>query len=270
MRGVDHAKLRSWRSPASRPSVEAFEEVALPGATASRWIKPCRVRFRLADAAAASARKDADWDCIRAHDAVAVLCYHRDRDAFILVRQFRPPVCRAEWQRTGRALPLASPTSAEPGMTLELVAGVLPAGMSEAECASAELLEEAGFRVASSRLERVSVHAAGVGASGNRLTVFFATVGAADEVPGAGGGLLAEGERTEPLVVPVCEVEELLRSDDVVMPGGLMWALQYGLERVTRERRERRALITHAAAAVAGVAAGFALAWFVARRASMS
>lgn len=268
MRGVDHARLRSWQSPASRPSVEAFEEVALPGEAASRWIKPCRVRFRLADAAAPSARKAADWDCIRSHDAVAVLCYHRDRDAFILVRQFRPPVFRADCARTGRALPLAAPTSAEPGMTLELVAGLLPSGVDEAECASAELLEEAGFRVAASRLERVSVHAAGVGSSGNKLTVFFATVCTADEAPGAGGGLLAEGEQTEPVVVPVGEVETLLCADDVVMPGGLMWALQYGLERVTRERRERQSLLTHAAAAAAGAAGGMALVWLLARRAA--
>lgn len=40
--------------------------------------------------------KQRRWDVIEAHSSVAVVLYHRDLDAFLLVRQFRPAVysCR--------------------------------------------------------------------------------------------------------------------------------------------------------------------------------
>ncbi len=32
------------------------------------------------------------WEIVQAHDSVAVLLYHKEQDAFVLVKQFRPAV----------------------------------------------------------------------------------------------------------------------------------------------------------------------------------
>jgi UDP-sugar diphosphatase len=176
------------------------------------------------------------WDCLERYDAVAVLVYHRDKKAFIVVRQFRPPVFRAERARRAAASKTAKPVPdppSETGMTYELVAGLhQDLGMTAAETASAELLEEVGLRVSHERLEHVSSQVYGVGSAGMVLEVFFAEVGKGDEDPAAGGGLIAEGEWTEPVLVPLGDVPELLSHPGIRLPGGLMWALQYGYTRL--------------------------------------
>lgn len=39
-----------------------------------------------------TAGKQRRWDMISSHSSVAVIIYHTERDALLVVRQFRPPV----------------------------------------------------------------------------------------------------------------------------------------------------------------------------------
>ena len=39
------------------------------------------------------------WDCVQGHDAVVCLCFHKETQSFIFVRQFRPAVYYAELKR---------------------------------------------------------------------------------------------------------------------------------------------------------------------------
>ena len=51
----------------------------------SQYIKPYRLTFE-------KDGKRRDWEVVDTHDSVAVLIYHTGKDAFMLVKQFRPAV----------------------------------------------------------------------------------------------------------------------------------------------------------------------------------
>ena len=36
--------------------------------------------------------KDKLWEAVKSFDSVAILIYHEEKDAFLVVKQFRPPV----------------------------------------------------------------------------------------------------------------------------------------------------------------------------------
>jgi len=257
--------MHLWSSPQSGVTVEAFEEAQIGDETASRWLKLRRVKYTTC-AIAGEHGKSLVWDCIKSTDGVGVLAYHRDKRAFVCVRQFRPPVFRSARERAHLGVQVDGPTDGEPGMTLELVAGLHLDKVSKPECASAELYEEAGFKVDPSRMERIATHASGLGTTGTCLAVYYCELGDEDAAPGAGGGLVAEGERTEPVLVPLEDVPLVLASSrSMHIPGGLMWALQFGLERVTREERRRAEVVSRMRWAAGGAVAGAAAVWWALR-----
>ena len=51
----------------------------------SNFVKPFRLNFEMDGVARA-------WDCVKVHDSVSILLYHTQRDALLLVKQFRPSV----------------------------------------------------------------------------------------------------------------------------------------------------------------------------------
>ena len=62
--------------------------------------------------------KERSWDIIEAHDSVAALLYHTQKDAFVIVKQFRPAVFLKENHRSTKHL------KSEVGYTFELCAGI--------------------------------------------------------------------------------------------------------------------------------------------------
>lgn len=59
----------------------------------SAFIRPASAMFELGG-------KKRRWDVIESHASVGVVIYHADMDAFIIVRQFRPPVYAAALRET--------------------------------------------------------------------------------------------------------------------------------------------------------------------------
>ena len=53
--------------------------------TQTKFIHPVKVSFN-------QNGKDKTWEAVRSHDSVAILLYHEERNAFLLVKQFRAPV----------------------------------------------------------------------------------------------------------------------------------------------------------------------------------
>lgn len=75
--------------------------------------------------------KQRRWDVIEAHSSVAVVLYHKDMDAFLLVRQFRPAVysCRLrEAKEAGQPAPdrAAGEGGGQSGQQAARVAGGAP------------------------------------------------------------------------------------------------------------------------------------------------
>lgn len=180
----------------------------------SVWLRPSRVLYKQEGAAGGD---DVAWDIVESWDAVGILLYHRDRNAFLAVRQFRPAV----WASRSRALqsgfvPTASSDSsaagtvastvggrpspstavadATEGFTLELCGGLVnKAGKTLAEHAAEEVLEETGYKVEADALVPLFCMTEAVGLLGTSLHVFFAEVSDACRVSD-GGGLEGENE----------------------------------------------------------------------------
>ncbi|MDH3910905.1 MAG: NUDIX domain-containing protein [Rhodospirillales bacterium] len=128
--------------------------------------------------------------------AAAVLLYDPDRDAVVLVEQFR----------TG-----AHAAGLEPWL-IETVAGIIEPGEEAAEVVRREALEEAGCNVGD--LEPIGTFILSPGGSSETMMLFCGRVDSA----GAGGvhGLDHEDEDIRALVLPTDEALELLRVGRIV------------------------------------------------------
>jgi len=180
------------------------------------------------------------WDMIGGHDSVSVVIYHKDRDAAVLVRQFRPPVWANAKTDGDRDLDL------DVGLTYELCAGLVDKdpSMSLEEIAKEEIREECGFDVDASSLTRVTTYIHACGHIGTRETIFFTQVDDSMRVVGGGGGLLDEGEAIEVLALPMHQLEAF--ATDPALPKspaaiiGLLWLVQHW------EKRQRGRVETNA------------------------
>lgn len=61
----------------------AIKDIEITELGESKYIRPFSIVF----SQNGMRRK---WDCIKAHDSVSILLYHKDKDAFLFVKQFRP------------------------------------------------------------------------------------------------------------------------------------------------------------------------------------
>lgn len=128
----------------------------------------------------------------RRHDAVGVLLYDVERDAVVLIEQFRVGA-------------LDDPVSP---WKLEMVAGLVKEGESPAEVARRESLEEAGCRV--NELIKLFGYYPSPGACDEWVTLFCGLV----DSQGLGGvhGLDEENEDIRVHVLPFLQARELLRG----------------------------------------------------------
>jgi ADP-ribose pyrophosphatase len=116
-------------------------------------------------------------------DAVGILVYHRGKDAFLMVRQFRyPPVHHG----------------IDPWMS-EIVAGGISPGEEEEAAAAREVEEEVGY--APLTMQRIMRFYVSPGIMSERITLFFAEVDESSRV-NDGGGVAHEDEDIEIVPVP--------------------------------------------------------------------
>lgn len=117
------------------------------------------------------------WDCIDIHDSVSVLLYHKSKDAFLLVKQFRPPLWHYQMKNGIK--------SDEPGFSYELCSGIMDKGIDAKQTAIEEVEEETGFRV--SNLQHIITTYASFGVSSNKQSLFFAFIDDDMKVSNGGG-----------------------------------------------------------------------------------
>lgn len=114
--------------------------------------------------------------------AAAVVLYDPNRDALVLIEQFRPGVLAAA--ETGQVRDAGGP------WLIEIVAGIIGPGETAAEVARREAMEEAGCQV--DEIEFLCRIFATPGASSETISLFFARTRAPE--PGAVHGLEHEHE----------------------------------------------------------------------------
>ncbi len=152
------------------------------------------------------------WEIVQAHDSVAVLIYHKEKDIFVLVKQFRPAVF----------------LNNDHGMTIELCAGIVDKALSLEEIAKEEIEEECGYAVSVENIERITSFHTSVGFAGSKQTLYFAEVDESMKVS-EGGGI--DHEDIEVVHLPVKDAKALIYNEAIAKTPGLMFAFMWWFER---------------------------------------
>ncbi len=155
---------------------------------------------------------DKNWEAVKSHNSVAILLYHREKDAFLVVKQFRPPVYMNDKNKL---------------MTWELCAGIIDKDKSIEEIAQDEILEECGFHVDLNKIEKISAFFTSVGITGSKQFLFYAEIDESMKVSN-GGGINDEMIILEYL--PVKNSLEFIYDDNFAKTAGLMFAFIWFLE----------------------------------------
>ncbi|KAF5831368.1 NUDIX hydrolase domain-like protein [Dunaliella salina] len=170
----------------------SFEEKPL--GSASPYVKPGSVYYTFDGRAKR-------WDIVESHPSVGIVLFHRDLNAFLLVRQFRPAVYAAEL-RAALVAGLPPPSLAE-GFTYELCAGLIDKAKNIKQICKEEIEEE--------------------GTSGAKHTMFFAEVDSSMQETGGGG--LIDSECIEVLALPLEESEAFVLDSSCSKSPGLMFGV---------------------------------------------
>ncbi|WP_373032481.1 NUDIX domain-containing protein [Sulfurovum sp.] len=152
------------------------------------------------------------WEIVEAHDSVAILIYNKEKEAFILVKQFRPAVY----------------LNNDNGMTVELCAGIVDKELSLEEIAQEEIEEECGYDVPLQNIERITSFHTSVGFAGSKQTLYFTQVDESMKVS-EGGGI--DHEQIEVVYLPVGEAKKLIYDESIAKTPGLMFAFMWWLEK---------------------------------------
>jgi UDP-sugar diphosphatase len=151
----------------------------------TKFIKPIEINYQ-------QGSKKKRWEAVLSHDSVAILLYHRQKDAFLLVKQLRVTVLNK---------------NPKDGYMYELCAGIVDKECSNAQIAKEEILEECGYDVAVEKLEKISSFYTSVGISGTYQTLYYAEIDEQMKV-GRGGGI--EEEEIEPVFIPLSHAKKFM------------------------------------------------------------
>ena len=148
------------------------------------------------------------WEIVQAHDSVAILIYHKEQHAFILVKQFRPAVY----------------LNNSDGMTVELCAGIVDKELSLVEIAKEEIEEECGYSVSVVNIEKINSFYTSVGFAGSKQTLYYAEVNDDMKVSDGGG---IDQEQIEVVYLSTDKAKEFLFDESIAKTPGLMFAFMW-------------------------------------------
>jgi len=175
----------------------------------SHYVKPVRLVY-------VQNGQTRSWEAVQAHDSVAILLYHTERQAFLLVKQFRAPVHMNHPQFT---------------YTYELCAGLVDKQMSLEQIAKEEILEECGYDVPLDRIRKISSFFTNVGISGNHQHLYFALLDETCRVHD-GGGIHNEEIILEYL--PLADSMSFIYDENQAKTPGLMFSFYWFFEQFGR------------------------------------
>lgn len=165
------------------------------------YVKPFKVLYR-------QNGLEKHWEMVKSHDSVAILLFHKERNAFLMVKQFRAPVFLNNLNNDG--------------FTYELCAGIIDKNKSNVEIAKEEIFEECGFDVPLERIEKVTSFYSNVGVSGSEQTLYFAEINESMKVS-EGGGI--EHEFIELVYVSLDDANSFMFDESKPKTPGLMFSV---------------------------------------------
>ena len=156
--------------------------------------------------------KAKSWEIVKAHNSVAILIYHTEKNSFILVKQFRPAVY----------------LNNNDGMTIELCAGIVDKNLSLAQIAMEEIEEECGYKVKLEDIEKITSFHTSVGFAGSKQTLYYVEVDESMKVSDGGG---IDDEQIEVIYLPISEAKTLIYDENISKTPGLMFAFMWYLDK---------------------------------------
>ncbi|TQR61544.1 NUDIX domain-containing protein [Campylobacter troglodytis] len=140
------------------------------------------------------------WDFIQSLDSVSVLLYHKEKQSFVFVKQFRVPLW--DYQiRNHISLP-----QNELGYSVELCSGLVDKDLSLEDIAKEECLEELGYMP--HFIEKIGEFYSGFGSGTSKQSLFYAEI-TEDDKKGEGGGI--DDEEIETVFVKVADFESFCK-----------------------------------------------------------
>ena len=152
------------------------------------------------------------WEIVQAHDSVAILIYHKEKEAFILVKQFRPAVY----------------LNNDDGMTVELCAGIVDKKLSLVQIAQEEIEEECGYAIPLDDIAKITSFHTSVGFAGSKQTLYFTQVDESMKVSEGGG---VDHEQIEVVYLLLKEAQALIYDESIAKTPGLMFAFMWYFEK---------------------------------------
>ncbi len=168
-----------------------------------KFITPVRINYT-------QNGRQKSWEAVKSHNSVAVLLYHKEKDAFLLVKQLRVTTMLNNNETDGH--------------TIELCAGIVDKDMPLKQIAKEEILEECGYDVALEKIKRVTSYYTSVGFSGAKQTMYYAEI---DEnmYANEGGGI--DDEDIELFFLPVNDAKTFMFDESYKKTPGLMMAFYW-------------------------------------------
>ena len=171
----------------------------------TKYIHPLKVTFL-------QNGKNKTWEAVKSHNSVAVLLYHVEKKAFLLVKQFRVPVFLNDNSKT---------------FTYELCAGLVDKDKSLEEIAQEEIDEECGYFVELNNISKITSFYTNVGISGACQYLFFAKIDESMKIHDGGG---VNDEEIELMFLPIEQVDEFIFDESKAKTPGLMFGFYWFLK----------------------------------------
>jgi len=175
----------------------------------AKFVKPVRINYTLKN-------KKKTWEAVISHDSVSIVLWHKDKNALITVKQFRPPVMNKN--KTN-------------GYTYELCAGIVDKNTTNVQIAKEEILEECGYDVDVNTIKEIHTYYTSVGISGSQQTMYYAQCDDSMKV-NDGGGL--EEEDIEVVYIKVEDAKDFMTNNKFQKTPGLMVGFYWFFENITQ------------------------------------
>ena len=172
----------------------------------TKFVHPIRITYN-------QNGKDKSWEAVKSFDSVSVLLYNVNKDAFLLVKQFRPPVYLNDISML---------------CTYELCAGIIDKDKSLEIIVQEEIDEECGYNVPLENIEKITSFYTNVGVSGAKQHLYYAEIN--DSMKShIGGGI--HDEEIETMYLKVSDFEKFIYDETKAKTPGLMFSFMWFMQK---------------------------------------
>lgn len=158
------------------------------------------------------------WEAVKSFDSVAILLFHKTKNAFLLVKQFRAPVFLNDKSKL---------------CTYELCAGLVDKDKSLEQIVKEEVDEECGYNVPLEKIEKITSFYTNVGVSGGAQNLYYAQIDESMKIH-EGGGI--HDEEIELMYLPLGEYKEFMYDESKAKTPGLLFSFLWFMENKLDEK----------------------------------